>query len=180
MRCSPGASSVGRDPVLGALVARGLGMLAAAGGRPGEAVAELSRALELHDAVDPMPVERARTQLVLGGVQRRLKQRRAARETLTAAREAFEAAGAVLWSARADAELARVSGRAPGAPGGLTETERRVAELIAAGLTNREVAAELFVTVRAVESTLTKLYAKLGVRSRTQLAGRLREDPASL
>jgi DNA-binding NarL/FixJ family response regulator len=154
-------------------------MLAAGGARSGDAVAELSRALELHDAVDPMPVERARTQLVLGGVQRRLKQRRAARETLTAARDAFEAAGAVLWSARAAAELARVSGRAP-ASGELTETERRVAELIVAGLTNREVAAELFVTVRAVESTLTKLYAKLGVHSRTQLAGRLREDPAGL
>jgi DNA-binding CsgD family transcriptional regulator len=173
------AGSVARDPVFGALVARGQGILAAAEGRPGDAVAELSRALELHDAVDPMPVERARTQLMLGGVQRRLKQRRAARETLTAARDAFETAGAPLWAARARAELARVSGRAPAA-GGLTETERRVAELIAAGLTNREVAAELFVTVRAVESTLTKLYAKLGVRSRTQLAGRLREDPAGL
>ena len=165
-----------RDPVFGALVARGQGILAAAEGRPGDAVAELSRALELHDAVDPMPVERARTQLMLGGVQRRLKQRRAARETLTAARDAFEAAGAPLWAARARAELARVSGRAPAA-GGLTETERRVAELIAAGLTNREVAAELFVTVRAVESTLTKLYAKLGVRSRTSspaACGRIR------
>jgi len=171
------ATSVARDPVMAALVARCQGMLLAAGGRSGDAVAELSRALELHDAVDPMPVERARTQLVLGGVQRRMKQRRAARETLTAARDAFGTAGAPLWAVRARAELARVSGRAPAA-GGLTETERRVAELIAAGLTNREVAAELFVTVRAVESTLTKLYAKLGVRSRTQLAGRLREDPA--
>jgi len=171
------ATWVARDPVMAALVARCQGMLLAAGGRSGDAVAELSRALELHDAVDPMPVERARTQLVLGSVQRRMKQRRAARETLTAARDAFETAQAPLWAARARAELARVSGRAPAA-GGLTETERRVAELIAAGLTNREVAAELFVTVRAVESTLTKLYAKLGVRSRTQLAGRLREDPA--
>jgi DNA-binding NarL/FixJ family response regulator len=169
---------VGRDPVLAALVARGQGILAAATGRPDDAVAGLERALILHDAVDPMPVERARTQLMLGRVQRRLKQRRAARETLTAAREAFEAAGAALWLARAEAELARVSGRAP-ASGELTATERRVAELIAAGLTNREVAAELFVTVRAVESTLTKLYAKLGVRSRTQLAGRLRDDPSS-
>jgi DNA-binding CsgD family transcriptional regulator/tetratricopeptide (TPR) repeat protein len=174
------AGSVAGDPVLGALTARCRGALYAAAGRPGEAVAELSRSLQLHDAVDPMPVSRARTQLVLGGVQRRMKQRRAARETLTAAREVLEAAGAVLWSARAAAELARVSGRAPAASGELTETERRVAELIAAGLTNREVAAELFVTVRAVESTLTKLYAKLGVRSRTQLAGRLREDPAGL
>ena len=173
-----GAASVGHDPVLAALVARGQGILAAATGRPDDAVAGLERALVLHDAVEPMPVERARTQLMLGRVQRRLKQRRTARETLTAAREALAAAGAALWLAQAEAELARVSGRAP-ASGELTATERRVAELIAAGLTNREVAAELFVTVRAVESTLTKLYAKLGVRSRTQLAGRLRDDPSS-
>jgi DNA-binding CsgD family transcriptional regulator len=172
------AASVARDPVMGALVARCQGLLAAATGRSAEAAAELERALALHDSVDPMPVERARTQLVLGGVQRRLKQRRAARLSLTTARDAFGAAGAGLWAARAGAELARVSGRAPAAdPGELTATERQVAELIVGGLTNRQVAAELFVTVRAVESTLTRLYAKLGVRSRTQLAGRLREGP---
>ena len=52
-------------------------------------------------------------------------------------------------------------------------TERRVAELVVAGLSNKEVAARLFVTVRTVENHLSKVYAKLGVRSRTQLAGRL-------
>ena len=54
-----------------------------------------------------------------------------------------------------------------------------MAELVAEGMTNREVAAELVVTVRAVESTLTKVYAKLGVRSRTQMAGLLRDHPGS-
>ena len=69
-------------------------------------------------------------------------------------------------------ELARARLQAEVVPvGGLS----RVAELIARGLTNRQVAAELFVTVRAVESTLTKAYAKLGVRSRTQLAARLNQ-----
>lgn len=67
-----------------------------------------------------------------------------------------------------------MSGRAPG-PRGLTETEQRVTELVARGLSNRQVAAELFVTVRAVESTLTKAYAKLGIQSRTQLAARLHQ-----
>ena len=70
--------------------------------------------------------------------------------------------------------LARVSGRAPG-PVELTVTETRVVELVTRGLTNREVAAELFVSVRAVESALTKSYAKLGVRSRTELAARLHD-----
>ena len=56
---------------------------------------------------------------------------------------------------------------------GLTATEAQVAELVARGLTNKEVAAELFVTVRAVEANLSRIYAKLGVRSRTELAHRL-------
>ena len=114
-------------------------------------------------------------------MQRRLKQRRAARETLTAAITTFEGASAALWAFRARAELARVSGRVPGA-GELTTTEARVAELVARGMSNREAAGELFVTVRTVESTLTKIYAKLGVQSRTQLASYLRDHaghPAS-
>ena len=126
-----------------------------------------------------MPVERGRTLLALGAVQRRLKQRSAARKTLADALGLFEQArGAGCGRPRARAEQARVSGRAPG-PGGLTETEQRVAELVAQGLSNRQVAAELFVTVRAVESTLTKAYAKLGVRSRTQLASLLRVSPVT-
>jgi DNA-binding NarL/FixJ family response regulator len=56
----------------------------------------------------------------------------------------------------------------------LTETERRIAELVAEGLSNKEVAARLFVTVRTVEANLTKVYAKLGIRSRTELASRIR------
>ncbi|MGI9009322.1 MAG: helix-turn-helix domain-containing protein [Streptosporangiaceae bacterium] len=60
----------------------------------------------------------------------------------------------------------------------MTATEHRVAGLIAAGLSNRAAAAELFVTVRAIESTLTKVYAKLGVRSRMELAARYRSGPA--
>ena len=162
------------EPVTAALVARCRGMLAAARGDLDAAARELAAALRHHDQVSPMPVERGRTLLALGAVQRRHKQRSAARSTLADALGLFEQAGARLWTQRVQAEQARVSGRAP-APGGLTETEQRVAELVARGLTNRQVAAELFVTVRAVESTLTKAYAKLGVRSRTQLAARLNQ-----
>jgi DNA-binding CsgD family transcriptional regulator len=162
------------EPLTAALVARCRGALAAARGDPETALAELAAALRCHGEVSPMPVERGRTLLVLGGVQRRVKQRGAARATLTQALELFEVAGARLWAERARAELRRVSGRAPG-PVALSATEERVSALVARGLSNREVAAELFVTVRAVESTLTKVYAKLGVRSRTELAARLRE-----
>jgi DNA-binding CsgD family transcriptional regulator len=164
-----------RDPVTAAAAARCHGILAAARGDLAGAAAELTRALQLGDLITRDPVERGRTMLTLGAVQRRLKQRRSARETLGAAIALFEGAHAALWAARAQEELARVSGR-PARPGELTMTERRVAELIAQGMSNRAAAADLFVTVRTIESTLTKIYAKLGVRSRTQLASLLRDQ----
>lgn len=111
---------------------------------------------------------------MLGTVQRRLKQRGAARQSFSAAIELFQSGQAGLWTARARQELARVSGRVP-RPGELTATEMRVAELIARGMSNRAAAVELFVTVRTIESALTKIYAKLGVQSRTQLASHLRD-----
>ena len=125
-----------------------------------------------------MPLERARTLLALGSAQRRARKRRAARESLGLALAIFEQLGAAIWVERTRAELARIAGRAPGS-GELTATERRVAELVAAGRTNREVAGELVVSVRTVESTLTKAYAKLGIRSRTELARRLSGEQAS-
>ena len=163
-----------QEPSTAAVAARCAGILAAARGDTDGALAELARALRLHDQVSPIPLDRGRTLLALGVLQRRLKQRAAARATLSEAAAMFEGTGARLWTARAHAELARISGRAP-SPEDLTVTELQVAELVARGMSNREVAAELFVTVRAVESTLTKTYAKLGVRSRTELAARLRD-----
>jgi DNA-binding CsgD family transcriptional regulator/tetratricopeptide (TPR) repeat protein len=164
-----------RPPAMAALTARCRGALAAASGDLDRAERELRYALRLHDQTDPQPLERGRTLLVLGGVQRRLKQRRAARETLAQAIVTFDAMGAVLWAARARTEMARLSGRAPNV-GELSTTELTVAQLVASGMTNREAAAELFVTVRTVESTLTRVYAKLGVRSRTQLAAHLQRE----
>jgi len=118
-----------------------------------------------------LPFELARARLVLGEVQRRAKQRKAARETLDLAIAGFEALGAHLWAARARAEQARIGGRTT--IEGLSATELRVAQLVAEGRSNKEVAAALFVSVRAVEANLSRVYAKLGIESRTELARRI-------
>jgi DNA-binding CsgD family transcriptional regulator len=128
-------------------------------------------ALEQHDRV-PAPFERARTLLALGSVRARARKRRAARDSLEEAESTFEDLGAPLWARRARAEIDRVGGRAEG-PGDLTPHERRIAELVREGLTNKEVAATLFVSDRTVESALTQIYRKLDVRSRTELARKL-------
>ena len=164
-----------RDMGTEAAFLRCRGAVATARGDLDAAITELASALRLLDRVSPQPVERGRTLLALGAIQRRLKQRAAARATLTEAMTIFAGVEAPLWAARAQAELARISGRAQVADE-LTSTERQVAELVARGLSNRQVAGELFVSVRAIESTLTKTYAKLGVRSRTELATRLRSS----
>jgi DNA-binding CsgD family transcriptional regulator len=161
-----------QDPLTAALAARCRGLLASARGDLNGALAELDEALRRHDLLCPHPLERGRTLLALGGVQRRLNQRAAARATLSKALATFERISAPLWAAQARDQLARISGRSPG-PADFSATELRVAELVASGRSNKEAAAELFVTVRAIEATLTKVYAKLGVRSRTELAARL-------
>ena len=129
------------------------------------------RALAEHARAED-PFQRARTLLVLGATQRRAKQRGAARATLAEALAAFERVGAPLWVEKARAELARIGGRAPSGDE-LTVAERRIAELVAAGHTNREVAAALFITEHTVEAALTRTYRKLGIRSRGELAHRL-------
>jgi DNA-binding CsgD family transcriptional regulator len=148
------------------------GLIAAADGRLDDALADLAAALEEHARV-PQPFDRARTLLVLGATQRRAKQRAEARTTLESALAVFEELGAALWAERARAEIARLGGRRARDRDELTETERRIAELAADGRSNREIAGELFVSERTVESNLTRAYRKLGVRSRTELARRL-------
>ena len=99
-------------------------------------------------------------------------QKKAAREALEQALAIFGELGARLWAEKARGELARISGRrAEGDE--LTETESRVAELAVAGRSNREIAAELFMGVSTVESHLSRVYRKLGVRSRAGLGSRL-------
>jgi DNA-binding CsgD family transcriptional regulator len=114
--------------------------------------------------------------LVKGVLHRRVKQKRAAKESLQQALEIFERLGAPLWADKARSELRRV-GLRPAAPLDLTPTEERVAALAAAGRTNREIASELFMSPKTVDSNLGRIYRKVGVRSRTELA-RLLPSPA--
>ena len=117
----------------------------------------------------------ARSLLSLGRARRRSKQWAAAREALEAAIAAFGEQGASGWAEQARGELARVGARRPRPRGELTPSERRAAELAAQGLSNKEIARALFVTVHSVEVYLSRAYSKLGVRSRAQLTGRLDE-----
>ena len=115
----------------------------------------------------------ARTLLALGRAQRRAKKWGAARDVLERAAAAFDAMGSAGWADDARAELARVGPRRSASAGGLTTTERRVAGLAADGLSNKEIARVLVVTVNTVEFHLRNTYAKLGIRSRVQLAAAL-------
>jgi DNA-binding CsgD family transcriptional regulator len=149
-------------------------VLAARGDLAG-ASAAADEAVRHHDRL-PLPFELGRTLLVSGAVQRRAKRKREARDTLTQALEIFEGLGAALWADKARAELARIGGRAPSSLE-LTPTEDRVAALVAAGSTNREVADALFVSVHTVEANLKRIYRKLGIRSRTELASKFPPGP---
>lgn len=117
-----------------------------------------------------LPFDRGRSLLALGIACRRLHQLGRARHALAEAVEAFVGLGTPPWIERARSELARVPGRRSGDRLELTAAEARIAGLVAAGRSNREVAAELFLSVKTVEVTLTRVYAKAGVRSRSELA----------
>jgi DNA-binding CsgD family transcriptional regulator len=163
------AKRLGREWVL-AHVTRCRGLVAAAEGSVDEAASLVEQAVEQHEEVGD-PFGRARALLALGIVRRRSRQKRAARDAIRAALADFEHLGAAAWVAKARAELGGIGGRTR--EDGLTAAEQRVAALVAEGRTNREVAAALFLGERTVASHLTHIYAKLGVRSRTELARRL-------
>jgi len=116
-------------------------------------------------------LELARTLLAAGQIERRARRKRAARELLERALEILEASGARLWASRVRQELERAAGRS--APSALSASEERVARLAACGLTNREVAAQLFMSPKTVEANLARAYRKLGIRSRAELGSRL-------
>lgn len=122
--------------------------------------------LAAHDDLG-LPIERGRVLLLAAAIARRRKQRGRARTLLEAARELFTSCEAWALVGRVEAELKRLGGQQGG---DLTATEARIARLVLAGRTNDEIATELFVSRRTVESNLTSIYRKLGVRSRTQLA----------
>lgn len=151
-----------------AMAARGRGGIAAAQGDLESAINALDEAMVEHQRFS-MPLEIARTLLVKGQVHRRRKERRMAVAALNESLRIFDQVGAPRWAARARAELARIGRRAK-APADLTETERRIAEFAAAGMTNQQVAKAAFVSPKTVEANLARAYAKLGIRSRAQLA----------
>jgi DNA-binding CsgD family transcriptional regulator len=156
--------------------ARGRALLAAAHDDDAGAEAAFALAYEQH-ARRPQQLrtyELARTLLVHGSILRRRQQKRRAREVLEQALEIFETLGAAVYAERARSEVARIGGRMAAAGGGLSETERRVADLVAQGLSNKEVATALSLSPKTVEWNLSKVYAKLGIRSRTELASRMR------
>ncbi len=120
--------------------------------------------------------DEARTLLVLGRARRRARKWGLARSTLEGAASAFDAIGSPGWADETRAELTRVGARRPTSPGLLTATEHRVAALAVDGLSNKEIARTLVVTVNTVEFHLRNIYAKLGIRSRMHLAARLQDE----
>lgn len=130
-------------------------------------------ALELHDGL-PLPFERARTLLCLGERRRRARRLREARDPLREAMNVFDRLGAEPWSRRARAELratgASVPVRTPLVFTELTAHELQVAQLAGEGRTNREIAAALFIAPKTVEHHLTRIFRKLGLRRRAELA----------
>ena len=162
-----------------AVAARCRGLLAS----DEEYEAEFARALELHDRL-PAPFEKARTELCLGERLRRANRRSEARVYLRAALERFERLGASPWAERAQSEL-RASGETlrrqeAGAAEELTPQELQVAMLVAGGATNREAGAALFLSPKTIEAHLGRVYRKLHVRSRTELAALLARDASPL
>ena len=116
-----------------------------------------------------LPFELGRCLLVLGTAQRKARQRRDATASLDEAIATFAGLGAPRWQALAAAQRARLAPRPDHA---LTATERRIADLAAAGQTNPEIAAALYISVKTVEANLTRIYRKLGLRGRVDLARR--------
>jgi DNA-binding CsgD family transcriptional regulator len=151
--------------------ARVRALVAAASGDLDDALAAAERALERHDRL-PMPFEHARTLVVKGEIERRARRRGQAKESFQRALQIFERIGARLWAERARTELDRLGLRRTSRDE-LTDSERRVAELAARGLKNREVAAALFMSPKTVEANLSRVYQKLGIKSRAELGARI-------
>jgi DNA-binding CsgD family transcriptional regulator len=156
-----------------AVGARCRSMLLAAQGDLDAAVDAVQRAMVEHKRL-LMPFERARTQLLLGQLQRRQRQKSSATASLGEALQTFEDLHTTLWADRVRGELVRTkvgpSGRTAQQ---LTPSEQRVAELAASGMTNREIATALFISPKTVDVNLYRVYRKLGIQSRSQLARRL-------
>jgi DNA-binding CsgD family transcriptional regulator len=164
-------------PSVMAASARCRALLLAQGGNLPGAQASIEHALVAHARLRE-PLEIARTYLAKGSIERRAKQKAEARAALRQAEEVFAELGARLWLERAQRELAR-TGLTRSRDRDLTPTELRIAQLAAKGSQNKEIAGALFISVKTVEANLSRIYAKLGIRSRVELATRLPEPEAS-
>jgi DNA-binding CsgD family transcriptional regulator len=153
-----------------AMAERCRGLLLAARGDLAGAALHLQQALHEHRRLG-MPFELARTLLCVGRVERRRKQRKSARAALGQALELFEQVGTPLWAGKARAELERTHLRE--APAELSPSELRIAQLAGSGLSNRQIAARLFLSPKTVEANLARAYGKLGVHSRAELGARM-------
>jgi DNA-binding CsgD family transcriptional regulator len=145
------------------------GLLLAARGKLDEAVVTLERAVELQAALTN-PFERGRTLLLAGEIHRRARHKALAKTSLELALTIFRQLGAPLWAERAQEEINRLGLRRRPSSSELTVNEQRVADLAASGLTNSEIAARLFLSPRTVEAHLSRIYRKLGVKSRTAMS----------
>ena len=161
-------------PTLVGIARRIEGLALAGTGRLDDAVDALRTATAAHRD-SPLRLELARSELALAQVYRRLRNRPAARTHVRHATQRFAALGASAWQRVAEAEAHRLDAPRTGAP--LTPAEHRVVTLARAGRSNKEIAAELFLSPRTVEGHLAGAYRKLGIRGRNDL---LRSSTTSL
>ena len=158
-------------PWASVMVPRCAALVHAARGEQASSLELLEEALREHVRLT-MPFEEGRTRLQYGVALRRAGRRKDARHELERSLAVFHALGTPVQERMATTELTSLGGRRR-QEHELTPVEERIAALVAAGQTNREVAATLFMSVRTVESHLSRIYRKLGVRSRTELAAHL-------
>jgi len=164
---------VADSPDLRALAARAQGLMLAARGELVAGIEAMDAALAAH-ARGQWPYEHGRTLLEKGSIERRAKRKAAAKRTLEQALAILEPLDAQVWISCTRDELSRIGLRKAKSSDGLTPAQTRVAELVASGLSNPEVARQLHMSLRTVESHLSRVYREHGVKSRAQLAAALR------
>ncbi len=165
------------NPNAVAIAYRCQGLLLAARDDVPAAIESMDAALAEH-ALRPLPLELGRTLLEKGTLQRRARHKSAAKQSLEQALAVLEPLHATIWVTRASDELGRIGLRRPAHSDGLTPAQQRVAELVVAGMSNREIAGTLFMSLRTVETHLTKIYREFGVKSRSQLVATLASKSA--
>jgi ATP/maltotriose-dependent transcriptional regulator MalT len=165
-------AAAAENPHAQAIAHRCKGLLLAARGDLASAIEAMNEALVEHQR-RPLSPEIGRTLLEKGSLERRAKRKTAAKQSLEQALAIVEPLGSRLWVTRTRDELGRIGLRRPTVSDGLTPAQTRAAELVAAGLSNREIATTLHMSISSVESHLAKVYREFGVRSRSQLVAAL-------